>query len=70
MIKKGDKVKIITGASKGKTGIVLSVFPKENKILVEGVNLKKKTSKPKRDGEKGQVVEKAFPIHVSNVVKV
>lgn len=70
MIKKGDKVKIITGASKGKTGNVLSVFPKENKILVEGINLKKKNTKPKRDGEKGQVIEKAYPIHVSNVVKV
>ena len=67
MIKKGDKVKVLTGADKGKTAAVLSVFRKENKVLVEGVNLKTKNVKARRDGEKGQVVKKANPIHISNV---
>ncbi len=69
MIKKGDKVKVTTGADKGKTGAVLQVFPKENKVLVEGVNLKSKHVRAKREGEKGQTVKKAYPIAISNVVK-
>ncbi len=69
MIKKGDKVKVLTGADKGKTGSVLAVFAKEDKVLVEGVNLKSKNVKAKRDGEKGQIVKKANPIHISNVAK-
>jgi large subunit ribosomal protein L24 len=70
MIKKGDKVKVITGADKGKTANVLAVFPKENKILIEGVNLKSKNIKARREGEKGQTVKKAHPVHISNVVKM
>jgi large subunit ribosomal protein L24 len=69
MIKKGDKVKVMVGADKGKTGSVLEVFRSENKVLIEGVNLKTKTVRAKRDGEKGQMVKKANPIHISNVVK-
>ena len=67
MIKKGDTVKVIAGADKGKTGKVLQVFPKLEQVLVEGVNLKTKNVKAKRDGEKGTIVKKANPIHVSNV---
>lgn len=70
MIKKGDNVKVLTGADKGKTGKVLTVFVKEEKVLVEGVNLKTKTVKARREGEKGQIVKKANPIHISNVAKV
>lgn len=66
-IKKGDKVKVLAGEDKGKTGNVLQVFPKLNKVLVEGVNLKKKHVKARRDGEKGQIVERANPVHISNV---
>lgn len=69
-IKKGDKVKVTTGADKGKTSTVLQVFRSENKVLVEGVNLKHKNVRAKREGEKGQTVKKANPIHISNVVKV
>lgn len=69
MIKKGDNVKVLTGADKGKTATVLQVFPKENKVLVEGINLKSKNVKAKREGEKGTTVKKANPIHISNVVK-
>jgi len=58
-IKKGDKVKLLSGKDKGKTGKVLQVFPAENKISVEGLNLAIKHLRPSRQGEKGQRVE--FP---------
>lgn len=70
MIKKGDTVKVITGADKGKTATVLQVLKKENKILVEGVNLKSKNIRATREGEKGQTVKKAYPIALSNVAKM
>ena len=70
MIKKGDNVKVLTGADKGKTARVLQVFAKENKVLVEGINLKSKNIKAKREGEKGAIVKKANPIHISNVAIV
>ncbi len=66
-IKKGDNVLIISGKDKGKTGKILKAFPKEMKILVEGVNLKKKHVRPKREGEKGQVVDIPAPLNISNV---
>ncbi len=66
-IKKGDKVLIIAGKDKNKTGKVLRSFPKERKVIVEGVNLIKKRQRPKRRGEKGQIVQIAAPIDVSNV---
>jgi len=69
-IKKGDKVKIITGKDKGKTGTVLRSFPKDFAVLVENVNKKKLHQKPKKQGEKGKIIEQAAPIHVSNVKKI
>jgi len=69
-IKKGDKVKIITGKDKGKTGTVLKSFPKDFAVLVENVNKKKLHQKPKKQGEKGKIIEQAAPIHVSNVKKI
>jgi large subunit ribosomal protein L24 len=69
-IKKGDKVVVISGKDKGKTGTVTLALPKENMVLVEGVNIKKKHQKPRRGGQKGQVVEKSLPVHVSNVMIV
>ena len=66
-IKKGDIVEIITGADRGKSGKVVLALPREDKIIVEGVNRRKHHQKPKRANQKGQVVEKAMPIHVSNV---
>ncbi len=65
-IKKGDKVKVITGKSKGKIGDVLKVFPAERKLLVSGVNLAKKHTKPSQTSE-GGIVQKELPIHISNV---
>ncbi len=66
-IKKGDNVIVIAGASKGKKGKVLKAIPSENKVIVEGVNVHKKSRKATKKGEQGQVLEIAMPIHVSNV---
>lgn len=66
-IKKGDTVLIISGKDKGKKGKILEVLSKEGKILVEGVNLMKKHQKPKKTGEKGQIIQLPKPIDVSNV---
>lgn len=66
-IKKGDTVKIIAGKDKGKTGKVLNVFLSRQRVMVEGVNISKKHVRPKRSGEKGQVVEVARPIALSNI---
>lgn len=68
-IKKGDKVIVITGKDKGTTGTVGRAFPAENRVIVEGVNLRKKHQKGKRGGT-GQIVEKPAPIHVSNVMLI
>lgn len=68
-VKKGDSVYILGGKDKGKTAKVLRVFPKEDKVLVEGINLKKVHEKSKKKESKGQVIEKAYPVHVSNVKK-
>lgn len=66
-IKKGDTVKIITGKDRNKTGKVIKVFPKENKITIEGVNIYKKHVRPKRQGEKGEIINITRPLHISNV---
>ena len=66
-IKKGDNVIVIAGKDKGKTGKVLSAFPKDNTVLVEGVNINKKHQKAQKSGSKGQVVDKVMPINASNV---
>lgn len=67
-IKKGDNIIVIAGKDKGKTGKVLLAIPKENKVLVEGINIVKKHIKAKKSGAKGQVVDKTMPINVSNVM--
>jgi large subunit ribosomal protein L24 len=68
-IKKGDNVKIITGDDKGKTGNVIKVFPEIRKILVKGVNEKKKHQKPTKE-KKGGIITIERPIDISNVVKL
>jgi len=65
-IRKGDNVVVTTGRDKGKSGSVLRVFPTENRLLVQGVNLVKRHTKP-RPGQQGGIVEKENPIHASNV---
>lgn len=66
-IKTNDKVKIITGKDKGKEGKVIQIFKKEDKIVVEGINLLKKHMRSGKQGEKGQIIELPAPFHVSNV---
>lgn len=61
---------MIAGKDKGKTAKVLKAMPKEGKLIVEGVNMRKKHQKPKQQGQKGQVIEFAVPVHVSNVMLV
>lgn len=67
-IKKGDRVKVITGAYKGTIGEVTSVYPKEYKVIVEGVNMVKKHQKPTQANPDGGIIEKEAKIHVSNVM--
>ncbi|WP_338752615.1 50S ribosomal protein L24 [Bacillus sp. FJAT-52991] len=67
-VKKGDKVMVITGKDKGKTGIVLAAFPKKDRVLVEGVNIVKKHSKPSQVNPQGGIISQEAPIHVSNVM--
>ncbi len=66
-IKNNDRVKIIAGKDKGKEGKVIQIFKKENKIVVEGVNLLKKHMRARKQGEKGQVIELPAPFNASNV---
>lgn len=66
-IKKGDNIIVISGKDKGKKGAVLKVFTTENKVIVENVNLKKKHQRPKTGGKKGEKIEVARPIAISNV---
>ncbi|MBM7588294.1 large subunit ribosomal protein L24 [Bacillus pakistanensis] len=67
-VKKGDKVMVITGKDKGKTGVVLAAFPKKDRVLVEGVNVVKKHSKPSQVNPQGGIISQEAPIHVSNVM--
>jgi large subunit ribosomal protein L24 len=66
-IKKGDTVLVLKGKDRTKSGKVVRVFPKMNKVLVEGINMVKKHKRPTKQGEKGQTVSVARPIDRSNV---
>ena len=73
-VRKDDMVKVISGKDKGKTGRVLRVEPKRNRVFVEGLNIQKRHQRPRsvrdtqRGGEVGGVIEKEGPIHLSNVM--
>jgi large subunit ribosomal protein L24 len=67
-LKKGDAIKIISGKDRGKTGTVLTVFPETGKISVDGLNVFKKRSRPKRQGEKGQTVSVPRPFAASKAM--
>lgn len=69
-IVKNDTVLVISGNYKGKTGKVLKVFPKENRVIVEGVNIRKRHTKPTQNNPQGGIMEKEAPIHASNVMVV
>jgi len=68
-VKKGELVKVISGDDRGRTGKVLKVFPKTERIVVEGVNLIKRHTRPTNKNPKGGILEKEAPIHMSNVRK-
>lgn len=65
-LKQGDQVIVISGSNKDKTGQILQVFPKESRVIVDGVNVVKKHQKPTNDSQ-GGIVEMPAPIHISNV---
>jgi large subunit ribosomal protein L24 len=73
-VRKDDMVKVISGKDKGKTGRVLRVEPKKNRVFVEGMNIQKRHQRPRgivdsqKGGQVGGVIEKEGPIHVSNVM--
>ena len=66
-IKKGDTVKVLSGNDKGKTGEVIEVLPKTQKVIVKGVNIRKKHVKPKKQGEEGGILSIECAIHSSKV---
>ena len=66
-LRKGDTVKVLSGNDKGKTGEILSVDVKNNKVIVKGINIKKRATKPRRAGEEGGIIASEYPIDASNV---
>jgi len=67
-IKKGDTVVVIAGKDKGKKGKVLQVFPKKERVLVEGANMATKHQKPTQQMQQGGIIHQEMPLHVSNVM--
>lgn len=67
-IRRGDMVQVIAGDDMGKVGKVLGVFPERQRVLVERINMVKRHTKPRRQGQQGGIIEKEAPIHVSNVL--
>lgn len=67
---KGDKVIVIAGRDKGKTGTIQKVIPEQNRVVVEGINLRKKTNKPSQKNPDGGIVEIYAPIDASNVMLI
>ena len=68
-IKKGDTVVVLSGVEKGKSGKVIRVMPKEGKVLVEGIGMVKKHQKPRKEGQRGQIIDKHIPIRASKVME-
>lgn len=66
-IRKGDNVQVLSGNDKGKTGEVLEIIPGTNKIIVKGVNIRKKHVKPRKQGEEGGIIPVECAIHSSKV---
>lgn len=66
-IRKSDTVLIISGKDRGRKGKVIEAFPEDGRVVVEGINLRKKHLRPKRSGEKGQIVEIPAPLNVSDL---
>jgi len=69
-LKKGDNVIIITGKDKGKKGKITKVLVKDNKIIVDGLNMVKKNQRARKEGEKGSIISISLPMNASNVMIV
>ncbi len=69
-VKKGDAVIVLSGNDKGKQGAVLEAFPRQGLVLVEGVGMSKKHQRPRREGQRGQIVDKHHPIRAAKVMTV
>lgn len=69
-VKKGDTVLVLSGNDKGKQGVVKEAFPRETRVIVEGINLRWKHKKPTAQNQKGERVQQEMPIHASNVARV
>ena len=69
-VRKGDKVIVLAGKDKGKSGKVLRAMPKADKLLIESINIIKRHQRPRKQGEKGQILQMPSPIHVSNVMLI
>ena len=67
-LKKGDKVIVTAGKSKGQSSTIVRVLPRDNMVLLDGLNLVKRHRKPSAQNRKGQIVDKPMPIHASNVM--
>lgn len=68
--KKNDKVKVITGKDKGKVSEIINFIPKSNKVILNGVNLVKRHTKPNKLNPEGGIVQKEMPIHISNIMHI
>ncbi|NMW20336.1 MAG: 50S ribosomal protein L24 [Chlorobiaceae bacterium] len=68
-VKKNDSVVVISGNDKGKAGKILKVFPIKSRVIVEGVNIRKRHMRPSQGQPQGSIIEREFPIHASNVKK-
>ena len=68
-VKKGDKVKVVSGKDKGKTGTIIRALPKERKVVIDGVAMAKRHMK-KQGNQSGRIVERPMPIDASNVKKI
>ncbi len=69
-VKKNDTVMVITGKDKGKKGRIIAAYPRENRVLVEGVNMVKKHAKPSQENQQGGILNQEAPIHASNVMLI
>ena len=69
-IKRGDRVVVLTGKDRGKQGTVRSILNKDNRVLIEGVNIIKRHQRARQQGQASQIIEREAPVHISNVMLI
>ena len=69
-VKKGDTVVVLSGVEKGKTGKIIEAYPKQGLVLIEGVGMRKKHQRARRERQKGQIIDKHMPVRASKVMNV